>query len=528
MKKTLVTTAVALLIYFVIGLINKTEPAIAQSTGTIDLSPSCTSCEIGSDLVVTVSAVASASPIGAAEINLNYDKAKLQFQSVAYFSGANDFSDHFSEVVNQDIAVIHVEAGKPGGLSSGSGRIFSASFKVLSAGNASISAGPIDGANQDGRVFLTANSLDVSLIAASSSTTAETGNTAVNTNKSTSKSTQKAKATTYDFSKSEVSFDKTNVLPDGNDKICASILVKNFGKIVTNLKPTIKSEGGLDLGDITLSKNNWSVCATSKLASSKRLMVSVKNILIKDQTIIFSLPFVEEVKIVEPVEKSVNDVPENIIQQLSTIKGNVLIASKNDLLNKKEITDVDLVEISGTADPGTSLKLYIHSPVLIQKDVKVGSDGKWSAKIDRTLSSGTHRVEAAVVDDYNQESDTRLIAKFTVAKSKNKSAIIIAVSSLVLLLAIVFYLIRRKKRMSQIQSSPEVVSEPILPPEQLPPNETIINSSTDTATPREANVLPTVDQVPVVPPQAPAVNTAEPRLPNQPTNENRSMQDIFK
>ena len=461
-KKILTFLTIGLMIFFLFGLIFKTTPAKAVNTGTINLSASCTSCQVGDNVVITVSATTAGSAIGAVEVNLNYDKTKLQYQSVSHFSGPNDFSDILSEQVDQGVAVIHIEAGKQGGLLSGSGNIFSTSFKVLSAGNASFSAGPIDGANQDGRVLLTANSLNITLSVATNPSPGggdepipnpSIDPTPAPTSTSTSTSTSKdASNVSYDFSKSEVNFDKTSALPNGNDKICASILVKNYNKIVTNLKPIIKTEGGVDLSNITLSKDIWSVCATSSLASNKRIMISVKDRLIKDQTIVFLTPATTVTPASEPtaptptVEQSTSDATKIIIAQLSNVKGIVSIASKKDLINKEEITDVDLVQISGTAEPDTQLRLYIHSPVLIQRDVAVGSDGKWSTKLDAALNSGAHRVEAAVVDSYGQESDTKLISRFSVTKSLNKQMIILFSSLLVAVLTLLIFFLRRRRQ----------------------------------------------------------------------------------
>ncbi|MFA6963321.1 MAG: cohesin domain-containing protein [Patescibacteria group bacterium] len=535
--KLLAISVVIFLAYFVMVLAIRTEPAMAQGTGDLELSSSCTSaCEVGSDLTVTVSAVASTSSIGAVEVNLNYDKTKLQYQSVSYFSGENDFADHFAETVNQDIAVIHVEAGKPGGLASGSGNVFAVSFKVLAAGSASVTAGPIDGANQDGRVNLTSNSLVVSCIVATVPDTIvdppptpaavdvnEATPDVADTNTSAGSSTQKTKATTYSFSKSEVIFDKTTALPDGNDKICASILLKNYGKIVTSLKPTIKSESGIDLGKTTLSKTIWSVCATSKLAGSKRIKISVKNILIKDQVVVFAAPVTAPVtsvpaatETVEPVA-SISDITETIIQRLLSVKGGVSVASKNDILNRKGITNVDLVQISGTAEPGTKLKLYIHSPVLIEKEVTVGSDGKWSAEVGQTLTPGTHRVEAAVVDEYNTESDTRLITKFSVAKSKNNPVIITAISLFVLLSVGIFYFIRRKRKMqlmNQAQTPTVATPEQTPIPASLPQSETVVTAPSANLAPQNITTQSTaqpVGQVPAaLPPTPPTPQSSTP------------------
>lgn len=478
-KKILLFITIGLTIFFLFGLIFKTTPAKAVNAGTINLSSSCTSCEVGSNVAITVSATTARNAIGAVEVNLNYDKTKLQYQSVSHFSGPNDFSDILSEQVDQGVAVIHIEAGKQGGLLSGSGNIFSASFKVLSAGNASFSAGPIDGANQDGRVLLTSNSLNITLVAATNpppgGDNGSGSDTSDNTASTATNATTPARTASgsYDFSKSEVNFDKISALPNGNDKICAGILVKNYSKIVTNLKPTIKTEGGVDLSDITLSKNIWSVCATSSLASDKRIMISVKDRLIKDQTIVFLTPATTQTPSPEPtaptVEQSTSDATKIIIAQLSSIEGMVSIASKKDLINRTGITDVDLVQISGTAEPDTQLRLYIHSPVLIQRDVTVGSGGKWSTKLDAALNSGAHRVEAAIVDSYGQESDTKLISRFSVTKSLNKQVIILFSSFLAAVLTLLIFFLRRRRQNRLLMQSLDNMnvttsSEPIAPP----------------------------------------------------------------
>ncbi|MEI6498691.1 MAG: cohesin domain-containing protein [bacterium] len=540
----IITKKISTIIIFVVAILLglscffMTKSAEAQSSASVILSSSTPSVSVGGDVVVNVSVNVASGSIGGIAIDLNYDKSKLQYQSVDHFSGTNDFTEIFSEVVNQNNGIIHVEAGKQGGLLSGTGNIFAAHFKVLTIGSATFTASPIDGANQDGSVLLTANNLSVALAAIAQPTfvityhsagtgtgTVKNGNTTINNNDiitivyggnltltpspdansdftgwsgdttdgtlyniTANKSitatftrkasaplpdniapsnnngtvaignsnTNKANLTTsaiavYDFSKSEVVFNKIFGVADDSDKICINILIKNYGNTVINIKPTIKTDGGVDIKSLDLINDNWSACITSKTEGSKRLMISVNDILIKDQTVNFTLPVLAGANVVAPIvtsgEVKVTDSVSKVIpKQLLIVKGDVSILSNNDLLNRGEITDVDIIQISGTGDPGTTLRLYIHSPVLIQKDVVVGPDGKWIASLDTTLSPGDHRVEVAIVNSYGQESNTKLITKFNVAKSKNKTIIIAGISTLIFILLIIFFIIKRKKK----------------------------------------------------------------------------------
>ncbi|MEI8143575.1 MAG: cohesin domain-containing protein [Candidatus Berkelbacteria bacterium] len=466
-KKSIAIFLSAVLIFTVFALTTKTKPALAENTGSISISSSCSSCNIGGTVIITAKAVSTSNAIGGVEINLNYDKAKLKYESISYFSGSNDFTDILSEQINQNIGVIHVEAGKPGGLLHGEGNVFAAAFTVTTTGSASINFGPLDGANQDGRVFLSGNSLNITLTSVTPpivdppsnppSNPSSTSSTRTTTSSASTTTTTTTTATTYNFSKSEIVFDKTTAIADGSDKICASIIVKNFGTIITDLKPTIKIEGGADLTNIDLNKNSWNFCTTSTTASAKRLMISVQSRLIKDQMVSFSSlattatlePAAEKIddnQVAEPVENS----RDLVLQQLSSVTGNVSIITKKDILNKSGFTDVDLIEISGTATPGLKLKLYIYPSVFIRKYVAAGDDGKWSTKISKPLTPGAYRVDAAVIDNYDQESDATLVANFTVAKSNNKTLIFSAIGGIIaIILVIILIIYRRRKLVNQ-------------------------------------------------------------------------------
>ena len=509
-----------LFLAFVVSFAGKVKPANAQGGGTVTLSPSCTSCQVGSNLTVTVSVSASGSAIGAVEVNLNYDKTKLSFGNITHFSDANDFADILSEKADQSIGAIHIEAGKQGGLPDGSsGRIFAATFSVIAVGSASFSAAPLDGANQDGRVTLIANSLSVSLELSRDTDSSESGSdTGVNSGSGTGSSTptpsgktgtSTPKVIVNNYSKSEISFDKANVLPDGSDKACATILVKNNGKIVTNLKPTIKTEGGLDLSTITLSKDSWSTCASSTVPGSKRVMISIGGTLLKDQTLSFNSSFADQAKSTTDETLSANTAGD-LIKILAKVRAKADIGAKKDIFSQKSITSIDLVKISGTAEPGTKLKIYIHSPELIQKEVAVGSDGKWSVQLDQGLTPGAHRAEAAVIDKYGTESDAKLIARFTVEKSYFRS-IIIALSSFALFaFALVFYIVHRKRNLlalSQAQAPFIVADNPTsnFYPQQDQANQDVVRNLE-----QQENIPQPIEPSSIGSEQIPAINSSQP------------------
>lgn len=505
----------------IFSLGNKAEPLRAQSGGTVALSSSCvTSCQVGTSLTVTASINAVGSMIGAVEINLNYDKAKLTFQNITHFSDANDFSDVFSEKADQSVGAIHVEAGKQSGLAIGSsGRVFAATFAVIATGNASFSVAPLDAANQDGRVTLTADSLNVSLVNATDSsnsgsmaTGGGTGSDNSNSNSTTNnkKSTTTSKIVVIDYSKSEVSFDKLIVLPDGKDRTCASILIKKSGKIATNVKPTLKTEGGLDLSAITLNSDRWSVCASSSVAGSKRILISVGGTLLKDQNVSFTVPFATQAEVTGktlPTQTTAN-LANVLIRRLKNVTGKAEIANKNDIFNRKNITEIDIVKLTGKADSGVKLMIYVHSPVLIQKEVTVGPDGKWSVSLDQRLTTGAHRVEAAVIDKYGTESDPKLIARFTVVKSYFTPIIIALFSFLALLSAIVFYVFYRKRKMaisSQVQPSSAMNLELVTPSVQLPQNQITLDDSIARPAKQENTGQPVNESSAVLPPSPEAI-----------------------
>ena len=450
----------------VLNHISKTEFAVADSTNSINIASSCATCKIGDTVAVTVSATAVNTPIGAVEINLNYDQTRLKYVSLSHFSGGDDFSDILLERVEENVGVIHVEAGKQGGLLNATGNIFVASFTASTAGSAAFSASPIDGANQDGRITLSANTLNIMVEEKSSSGGGDdTGGSAVDTgdtggtgdtgasssvNTGTSSKTKVAYTSSIPlYSKSEVVFDKTTAEANGSEKLCASIKVKKYSTIVTSIKPTLKTEGGLDLSDPTLNGKTWQVCATSTVAGDKRIMISVANYLVKDQTVSFtSLP--AEQNLATTIASIASDgevkTPTDLVRKLLLVEGNVSVAKKNDFFNRKQITDIDLIKISGRSYSNTKIDLYIHSTEAVQQTVTADENGQWSVNLVQALAAGNHRVEVAVIDKYGNESESMKISNFEVVQSNSKIMWIYIISGVSIIGIFAFLFVQIKNR----------------------------------------------------------------------------------
>lgn len=443
------------------------QAALAENNGIITVQTSCSECAVGGEVSVLISATATNSTIGALEINLNYDQKKLQYKSITYLSGENDFSDILLEKVDQSVGVIHVEAGKQGGLVNSTGGIFVAVFSISDSGSVSFTLSPVDGANQNGRISLTTKNVTISLIKTSapdntnnstdnSVTSENSGSTSSGTtNKSASKISSNA-YTAAKYSKSEVTFDKLIANTSNGDKICISSKIKKLSVVVRNVKPTLKIEGGADATEFVIAGDIWSSCITSNTAGDKRVIVSVENNILKDQVITFK----SITKTTETTFSDQADGKSQVSDLSSNVKGRVEIYKKKDIFNYDQITDVDYVSITGESEPYAKLRIYVHSPELVIQDTTADRDGKWKIILAKSLSAGSHRVEVAIVDQYGNESESQKITSFKVVQS-NKNTIFIIVFSVVFIIIAcsIFMLIRyfKKKKYcnkSDIKSNP--------------------------------------------------------------------------
>jgi len=431
--------------------------------------------------------------VGSIEANLNYDTSKLKFQSVEYGSS---FDTQLDENVAEDVGVVTVIRGATGGM-TGHGQIFGVTFLLKSAGNANFTLSPVDGADQNGRISVSVKSLTIKIADAPSvsqvaptadnnSSTSSTSQTSGNTNSgsptassstnsptsssspatSTSSSsststnsgtsgtsakkpaasstTSKTTATASispapDYSSSEVSFNKTTATADGKDKICTNITVKDkSGAINKKIKPEIAVDGGADKTDLTLQTDSWSSCISSSQSGDKKVTVSVSGIIVKDSTVSF----------VDPMQSTVPEaaatVPSTTL--LDAVNGTVAISGPKDIFHPSEITDHEKISLQGVGKPGTTLAIYIHSSDAIRKIVTVGNDGKWSLALDQSLAAGAHRVDAALLDKYGNESTPKVVTRFSVVRSFVKRKILLYLSPLILLLAAAAFVFTKRRK----------------------------------------------------------------------------------
>jgi hypothetical protein len=442
----------------------KGQSVTAENNGVITAETSCLECAVGSEVSVLISAVATNSTIGALEINLNYDQKKLQYKSITYLSGENDFSDILLEKVDQSVGVIHVEAGKQGGLINSTGRIFVATFLATDSGNVSFTLLPVDGANQNGRITLSTENATISLVKTPNSevttNSVDNGGTTTSENNpsssSNSSSTRSSSAyTAAKYSKSEVNFDKLSASASGEDKICITSKIKKLSVVVVNAKPILKIQGEANASEFILTGDIWSSCITSTTVGDKRVIVSVENNILKDQTITF-------LSSVNKNEKNTTDQISNgngTSSNLFVVDVKVEIYKKNDPFNRNQITDIDNILISGKSEPNAKLRIYVHSPELIIQDTTADSEGAWKVILTKSLSAGSHRVEAAVIDKYGNESKSQKITSFKVVQSNKNTKLIIIFSILLILVVISILFLFRLWKKNKIKKQTMVVNQ---------------------------------------------------------------------
>jgi outer membrane biosynthesis protein TonB len=310
-----------------------------------------------------------------------------------------------------------------------------------------------------------------------------------------------------DISKSTILFDKVTAISSGLDKICENITLRDkSGKSITATKPTVGVVGGVDIGELILSGESWNICMSSTSAGDKKVTTSLYGIIINEQSITYTLP-PEEVQML----KTKN--PENpVISQASVLEvqlnqtlGDIILPPAAN----KIATDNDLIAIGGTGTPDSILKVSIHSSQQIDKEVIVGSNGKWNLKLDQTLAVGQHNVQVAVVDRYGNESSVKTLTTFSVVKSKSPLLSYIGAGVILLILIVLaFFLTRKSKKQKKnisIPKVPPIEPLPSTPPVQVPePTTTTMPQPPQTPTPVPAPVpAPAPTTVPT-PPPAPA------------------------
>lgn len=444
--------------------------SLASSAVSISLVSDSGSYTVGDELTVWVKVSVTGGMAAAVEGNLEFDIAKLKFVSI---QSTSDFDVSLEQTVDNN--KIHLVRGKLGGF-SGDATLYGVTLDALSSGTASFNLATSMVADSDGNKVtpqLSGLSLTINDSSSTGGTVTPPPETPADTtdNSDTGTSTPKKKTTStvsnagiLNLSKSTVAFDKTSAIADGQDKICASVTLKNNrDKAVTNIKPEIKLLGGADATAISLNQSVWSSCLTSSMAGEKLVTLAVNNTTLQDKIVEFLLPKT----VAAPATPTTQDTattesPQQILsQKLSGISGQVSRVSGKEISQKSPINTKDLLEVSGQAEPGVSLKIYIYSSQSIVKDVTVGDDGSWSVKLDAPLPVGDHRLEASVVDKYGNESESKLLARFDVIKSSNLILYLSIAAAFILAFAVSFYLRKRSLKRLEIKGLPVEPAEPI-------------------------------------------------------------------
>lgn len=327
-----------------------------------------------------------------------------------------------------------------------------------------------------------------------------------------------------DIAKSTVSFDKLAAVSNGQDKICMSITMKDKnGKVVTATKPTVQVIGGVDLTELALSGDSWSLCMSSTSASDKKVTTSIYGVIFSDQALSFTLPPVVE-QILKTKEPEATALTQSAVLdlELDKVLGDIILPAEAN----KTAGENDLVQFEGTGDPNTIIKVLIHSPEQIEREVTVDSSGKWSLKLDQKLSVGQHRVQVVVLDRYGNQSSAKTLTTFSIVKSQSLLLPYIGAGAILLILIVAaIFLVRginKKKKKVVITEIPSVkptqtpnpLSTPIAPTQppasrQPVPAQTSVPSPAPT-TLSETAVIPEPAPVPQQPPLPESVATPAP------------------
>jgi|GEM_PF-1529655 len=223
------------------------------------------------------------------------------------------------------------------------------------------------------------------------------------------------------YSNSEVNFDRVEVLANGTDKACADILVKENGRIVTNIKPTVFTEYKIIVSPVSQINQYWTVCFSSKFSGKNAVDFQVSGMKINTT----ELDFFAENNFERGGSVDNRSAMFVKLSSLSHINGKLVVAKKNDYFIKDKLTDADLIAFAGVADPFSTVKLYIHSDQEISKQTVAKADGSWSILLESPLVLGEHKAEVAFIDRNGNESPKKNISRFTVVRSYG-SAIFIA------------------------------------------------------------------------------------------------------
>ena len=393
----------------------------------------------GEEVLVLLQTSAGNSTLSAVEANLNYDQTKYEFSS---FEQTTDYDATMLAEVNN--GVVRIIRGRLGG-AGGDRALLYLRFKAKTTGEGAINITSANAVYSDGSKLSVASD---SMVLPISDTPAPTASSTSSKPKTFSQSVP------VSSKESAVTFDKTTAEANGTDKICMSVTVKNSsGGIIKNIKPDITIMGGADVAGNELTGDSWTVCLTSASAGTKRLIVSVSGIVIKDTQIEFGSLRVSEGETTPLLTLS---------DLIASISGTITTERRFAILDRNSITSWDKLEISGSAAPDTSLKVYVFSNQ-ISKEVSVNSDGKWNLKLNQALDPGSHRVEAAALDKYGNESKSKVIAVFDVKKYRPWDAfIMIAFITLGLwILVEIARMIHHKIRRNRGSSS---TTEQVLPP----------------------------------------------------------------
>jgi len=407
---------------------------------SVSLTSAQSSYNIGEEITVWAN-VSAPIQLAAIEVNINFDPSFLEYQSMVETA---DF-DSMLEAKTAP-GMIHAVRGKFGG-ATGSLVALGVKFKAVKDGNTGLNLQTTTCVGTNGESLATVFSglsLVLQPILGQTSTPEPepsvpapepvsepdpgapvTSEPANNSNQSVLPSTPRktvALSSQINTKNSSVSFDKTEAISDGKDKICASIkILDSKKKVITTIKPLITVTAS-DLMAIEKSGDGWIQCFTSTQSGEKNVTVKAQGIIIKQQTVFFQengLPIDTESLVIEKSEDGsevpafTDPVKDPIKAVLSSVKGDVF-----SMKGEKTITDRDRVAVVGNADPSSDIIVYIHSPKTVSKKVTVGKDGRWKVVTDEPLDAGAHRVEVAVAKNYDQESQTRTIATFEVKKAK--------------------------------------------------------------------------------------------------------------
>lgn len=449
MKKFIVSTFISLSMLLA-GLLSFSAIASSEGSASAFLSSDATSYDVGATFTVWVGVEVSSGTAGAVEANMNYDASKLAFDCIV---STGDLDASLEQTISS--GRIHIVKGKMGGF-SGQATVYGVKFKALSAGSTTINLDTSHIADSSGS-FMTLSLDNLSLTLSTPTTPVTPPTTPMTPTTSTTPTVKKKTTTTKKYTtviqtispeKSSVTFDKVSGIADGQDKICASISVKNtLNKAVTNIKPDITVLGGLDVLDETLSGEVWQACLISLLPGAKSVSVSVSGIVLKNQDIEFMPKEILSPKKEETTEPIITPM-QMLNNSLSAISGTVTVANAKDSSAQKEITDKDLILVSGTGTAGSLIRVYVHSDSVVTKETTVDDDGNWSVQTDQPLAVGEHRAEVLVYDKYGNESTTKLLSRFNVVK-KSTLGFTLIVSLIIFVVLSVGYFFWRKIRQSK-------------------------------------------------------------------------------